>query len=361
MTGWEVERGMRAACRSLSIPVGSSPLMPSPSQGAERRPERRAGHTGSRWALRVLVIGGLAGVAWLLTGTAAHAADHDHEPTGSRYGPAGDSGAPVSGDEPEVGGLLKAAVQPLESEPAPDLPRRVVTSILTTAERMLSAPVGLPDEVMYDGTAIDADPYGEEPFRTAAAARTSAGGAGDQDRPEPAEDAAEPVNDPERYGVTGAELPPVAVPAPAERAVTPATAPEDASHAAGGAVRAALPTSASTSIRASRAQSGLSAARHANARFRSSVHRRVPAARPASSRTVREDVPAGGEHTPARMNLGTVSGIPAGAPGPSGESGPMAVLPARIGNGAVDSRRFPVAADVAARRHAAESPTVSPD
>jgi len=88
--------------RPLSPPAGVTALMPPHSQGAERRTERRARHAGLRWGVRVLVIGGLAGVAWLLTGAAAHAADRDPEPSGPGL----------------LGSVLQAAVQPLESEPA---------------------------------------------------------------------------------------------------------------------------------------------------------------------------------------------------------------------------------------------------
>jgi hypothetical protein len=82
MTGQVVEREKRTACRASAITHGSSPLMPSHSQGAERRTERRAKRTGSRWHPRAL-----------------------------------DVDLTVAGLEPTVGGLLKAAVQPLESVP----------------------------------------------------------------------------------------------------------------------------------------------------------------------------------------------------------------------------------------------------
>ncbi|WP_229076510.1 hypothetical protein [Actinoplanes sp. DH11] len=363
MTGWEVERPTRTARLSRSIPAGSSTLMPPPSQGVERRPERRAGHAGSRWVLRALVIGGLAGVAWLFTGTAAHAADHDVEPAGSLSESMSHSVAPVSGNEPLVGELLQAAVQPLEYESAPKIHRRVVASILTTAERMLSRPVELPDETYY-GTVIDADPQGTEPRTKPAPARTSAGEQGDRTRPEPADDATEPVTEPAKPAAE-ADLPPVAVPSPAEDSAAPAAATEPVRPTAAGdvrpATRAAAHVSANHSIRAHRAPAGLSPARHAKAASRSTVHRRVPAARPATTETVREEAPVDDGPTPARMNLGTVSGIPASGPGPSPEYGPVAVLPARVASGAVADHRSPVANDVEVRQHDAGEPTVSPD
>jgi hypothetical protein len=137
MTGWEVERGKRTARRYPAITHGGSPLMPSHSQGAERRPERRAGRTGSRWLLRALVVGGLAGVAWLLTGSAAQAADRGDGPSGSLPGPVPQRAE--TGFEPTVGELLEAAVQPPESAPQ-GLRRHHVTSIPTTPEQHTAVP-----------------------------------------------------------------------------------------------------------------------------------------------------------------------------------------------------------------------------
>jgi hypothetical protein len=355
MTDWEVEREARTACRSLSAPDGGSPLMPSPNQEAERRMERRAGHIGSRWALRALVIGGLAGAAWLLTGTAAHAADHDYEPAGSWHESTSHSVAPVYGNEPLVGELLKAAAQPLESESVPNLHRRVVKSILTTAERMLSGPVEMPYEVIYDGSAIDVDLLDEEPHRSTPPSRTSDGPAGDRKRSEPAGAAADTGTEPAAPDIT-AETPLVIEVPAADSEVVPPAVP-----------RAALSTSASISIKASSAPRDFASSRRAKAESRNHVHRRVPAARPAPAETVRERNPVndggnpGDGNNPARMNLGTVSGIPANGSGASPEVGPVAVLPARVVNGTVDNHRFPVAADVEARRNDAVAPTVSPD
>ncbi|WP_433827874.1 hypothetical protein ACQP2E_00155 [Actinoplanes sp. CA-015351] len=362
MTGWKVERFTRTASRSSSVPDGGSPLMPYPNQGAERRQERRAGHTGSRWAVRALVIGGLAGAAWLLTATAANAADHDAEPAGSAYESTSNSVAQVYGDELMVGELLEAAVQPLESEPAPKLHRRVVTSILTTAERMLSGPVEMPYEVTYDGTAIDADPFGAEPRWKIAPSRTSGGRADDRTRPEPDQDAAVTVNELDMPDAE-AEKPQVDVESPLDGggAAPIAKMPQAAGDAAA-ANKIDPSTSESSSIKASRAPAGVTPARHAKAEPRSHVHRRVPAARSALTVAYRQqEAPVEDGPSPARMNLGTVSGIPAGGPGASPEVGPVAVLPARVVNGAVDSHRFPFAVDVEARRNDAVAPTVSPD
>ena len=83
MTGLGVERMRTAFPLPFVPPAGVSVLMPPHIQGAERRTERRARRI--RWGLRVLVVGGLAGAAWLLTGAAAHAADRTDGPTGSLF------------------------------------------------------------------------------------------------------------------------------------------------------------------------------------------------------------------------------------------------------------------------------------
>jgi hypothetical protein len=347
MAGWEVERETRTACRPV-IAHGDSALMPSQSQGTERRPERRAGRAGSRWVLRALVVGGLAGAAWLLTGSAAHAADHEAEPSGSVLGSALHSVASVAGDEPAVGELLKAAVQPLESAPKSHR-RPAVTSILTAPERVLSGPVETLDEVVHDGTAIDAEPVGAVLRTVTALPRASGGTAGDRAGTEPAETAADRVTEPEPAEVMPAE-------APVD--VSPAAAPD------GEPARAVVPAeqlaAVSDSTRASRAPAGDKRARYAEAGSRSHVHRRVPAARPATPETIREGRPGDGPE-PVRMNLVAVSGIPASGPGASPEAGSAAVLPARIVNGAVDDHLRRPATDVEVRRHDAEAPTVSPD
>src|SRR6201999_3868177 len=83
MTGWGVERPVRTAVPASPVaPTGVRTFMPPRSQGAEQRTERHAG----RWGLRALVIGGLAGAAWLLTGAAAHAADRVPAPESPSLG-----------------------------------------------------------------------------------------------------------------------------------------------------------------------------------------------------------------------------------------------------------------------------------
>ncbi|WIM96587.1 hypothetical protein ACTOB_000028 [Actinoplanes oblitus] len=320
MAGWRVERTPRTASRSVPATPGSSSLMPPHSQGAERRSERRAGRAGSRWVLRALVVGGLAGAAWLLTGAAAHAAGPEPEPiTGTWLGAATESGAVTefaavtdfeavtrdvsraTGTESVVGELLKAAVQPLES--APEIPP-------------------------YDSSA--GEPLDEALPPAAAPLRTSSEDADDEKQPAAEVREAESTAQPARPA--------------AKRAIR-----------AGG-------DKASGSTRATRNRAGVTPVRRLKAHSRSHLHRHAPVARPVAPERLREDVPGGDGPAPARTNLGAVSGIPAGSgSGGSSETGSSAVLPSGIANGPVACHRCPIAPDVDARRNDAEAPTVSPD
>ncbi|MFI1992489.1 hypothetical protein [Actinoplanes sp. NPDC020271] len=352
MTGWRVERTPRAASGSVPATPGSSLLMPPHSQGAERRTERRAGRAGSRWVLRALVVGGLAGAAWLLTGAAANAAEPDAEPVnGSASGIVLDDAVEPATTRlnpsrvPVAGELLKAAAQPLESEPKPH--RQVLTMLFEPA----AEPV---EDVLTDEPADDAEPTGDALPTVLAPLRTSSGNADDQEQPAAEGDADDPM----------AQAPPT------DAAVTlPSTAELPERTALTGAAReAAVPEGTRTAqVPAGDATDGAAPARRVRDHARSHVHRHAPAARPVAPRTIqepeeiREDVPGGDGSVPVGTNLGAVSGIPASGSGANTEGGSSAVLPAGNANGPVACHRCPVAPDVDARRHDAEAPTVSPD
>jgi hypothetical protein len=72
--------------------------------------------------------------------------------------------------------------------------------------------------------------------------------------------------------------------------------------------------------------------------------------------------PAGDGPAPLQgWYFGAVSGIPAIGSGAPTEGSSAAFLPVAVGEHAVASHRLPLAADVEARHHDAEAPTVSPD
>src|SRR3954447_15291259 len=83
MTGSGVERLVRTPSPAV-VSTGAAPP-PPPSQVEGRTGRRRSRGLrrgrrplvlrGARWALGTLVVGGLAGAAWLFSGAAAHAAD----------------------------------------------------------------------------------------------------------------------------------------------------------------------------------------------------------------------------------------------------------------------------------------------
>jgi len=137
MTRWGVERTPRTAYQPTPVPpAGVSALMPPPSQGAERRTERHTPRIRSRWGLRALVIGGLAGAAWLLTGAAAHAADRVPAPEGDLLGASSLVGLMQHGDDaiPVVTRVLRAAARPPEPSHylrIPDLVQEPVVGVLT--------------------------------------------------------------------------------------------------------------------------------------------------------------------------------------------------------------------------------------
>lgn len=364
MTGLGIER-MRAAFPLSISPAGVSTLMPPHIQGAERRTERRARRT--RWGLRVLVVGGLAGAAWLLTGAAAHAADRTDGPAGSLLGSiVGD------GESSGVSGLLTAAAQPLESvSPVHHEHRfheyrvheyrvhdnRVVATVLDLPRQVLTRPAGRSHD--HVRTAVDAVDHvlGE----VAGPIRLTGGPATTQQLlaplTEPAVSGSLPVIDrpaaPAARPVTPDDEPaPVAV-APA--AETPRIAPVTSS--ASNPIPAALPAPA-TALRAS------APTRHVKAVSLPSVHHRhrvasaTRAPATASEENPGGDVPA----APLQLHLGDVSGTPAtSGPGTPTEGGAPAFLPAAIADSTMASHLLPIASDVEVRRHDAEAPTVSPD
>ncbi|GIF11555.1 hypothetical protein [Actinoplanes teichomyceticus] len=394
MPGWRVERTPRAALRSVPAAHGGFPPMPPHSQGAERRPERRAGRAGHRWVLRALVIGGLAGVAWLLTAAAAHAAGPGAEPvTGSLSGAMRDNGealdsaetpgsarAPGAAEpsggaealhrggpavtrdgpprEPVAGKLLTAAVQPLE--PGPNTHQHVVTPIRSVPDRGPFDPVRNTGGVTDTAPATDAATLDQARLPVPVPLRASSGDTAPE-RVVDERDATGHVADP-----GPAPLPAGApeAPAPVTDAVViprPAAALPEPPAATGTAVATAPPARAGGFTRALRAPAGDSPVRRAEARSRSHAHRHATAARPVAPEAIRTRAPGGDRPVPARRSPGAVSGIPVGGPGAFTENGSSAVLPSPIADGAVACHRCATAPDVDVRRHDAEAPTVSPD
>jgi hypothetical protein len=366
MTGRVVERDARTADRAASVrPTGVSPLMPPHSQGAERRQEHRAGRTGSRWGLRALVIGGLAGAAWLLTGAAAHAADRDPAGEGLSLGPSL-IGSVVHGDDhsaPVLDRVLKAAVKPLESDPhrgprsAVALPDELLgTQAPATRKNGAGSALGGIDSVVRELTA---------PLRLS-------GEAVDTRKLVPVTDVREP--EPPRAGsvpalpvrhsatrVSGSEV------SGTDVSETDAEQSDEDLTGAGDVVAdrvskvgevvdrdEEVPAAERQPDR--RDQVGKTVARQHT--FAADRHRAAVTA--AEPETV-SDTPGGDGPAPLRVHLGAANGVPASGPSTATEGGSAAFLPAKVADSTVACHRLPIAADVEVRRHDAEAPTVSPD
>jgi hypothetical protein len=360
MTGPGVERDARTAFPLLSVPsAGVAALMPPHSQGAERRREHRAGRTGSRWTLRALVIGGLAGAAWLLTGAAAHAADHD--PTARGLLGSSIIGTTVHGDdrsEPVVDRILTAATKPLESDhrvlgSAVALPNRVAETLDRTTGsssgadfahggvdgvvRELTAPVRLA------GVAVDtnklasiADLPQDRVLKNVAAAvpvRQSANGADFSGSEDDTHEA-----DADRSGVyrTGAD--------------------DAAADLVGGAAVTGEEIPEAEPVLDRRSTVGTTVTRQ-----RSIAADRNPGAVTAAEPEMVSDTPGGDGPAPLRVDLGAANGVPASGSGSATDGGSSGFLPAKVADSTVACHRLPIATDVEVRRHDAEAPTVSPD
>ncbi|MEU4245133.1 hypothetical protein [Actinoplanes sp. NPDC026619] len=336
MTGWGIERASRAANPAPSVsPTAVSTPLPPHIQGAERR--------RSRWGLRLLVVGGLAGAAWLLTGAAAQAADRADEPSGSLLGAVmdGDVTAPVSG-------LLTAAAQPLEITPAHE--RHAVADVIAAPLRVLTLPVETVDEVTYGVTGTDVD--------------TAAGGVGTvlREVAGPLRLTGETASD-QRIVTTvtdsiGIEDQQDARPA-AERPQEPAVVPVRPVPVA---QTNRVPLTKALRAPAASLRSG-TVARHVKAASTVHRHRHDAAHAVVSGPATMREVTGGGDGpaAPLQLHLGDVSGNPTSGSGTPTEGGSAAFLPAAIANSTMACQRLPIASDVEVRRHDAEAPTVSPD
>lgn len=349
MTGWGLKRMLRTAVPTSVAPIGGSALMPPHSQGAERRTDRRTAGTGSRWALRALVIGGLAGTAWLLTGAAAHAADRDATPGGllgsSLIGAVVDGG---TGTE-TVSKVLHTATRPLETD-RPTKHRDVTSTVLSTPARVLSAPA----EVLT-GTLDEATHRTDRDSAPRAVDRVV------RELPDPLRLTGGPADSP--------QLAPVAAPHTRDQHqatdkpqyAAPVTEPVRDGAAA---TRTAEPVTTRTvpaigfaGVRDHEGTTGSVGKRH------SIVTDRHPAAVSAvAPDTVRDTTPGNDGPEPLQVHLGALSsGISTSGSGAPAEGGSAAFLPAAVAGSSMADHRLITATDVEVRRHDAEAPTVSPD
>ncbi|MFI5893289.1 hypothetical protein ACIA5D_24595 [Actinoplanes sp. NPDC051513] len=361
MTGMGVERFARAAYPLPSVsPAAASAPLPPHIQGAERR--------RSRWGLRLLVIGGLAGAAWLLTGAAAHAADRADEPDGSLLGAVidGDATAPVTG-------LLTAAAQPPEAVPAHR--HHVVADILDVPHRVLTRPVEAISEVTHGhtGTTVDTTVGGVATVLREVAGPLRLTGGPDlapqriiatvTDAVVAVPDARPAGDGPQRPAVAPAQRPTEPTAQEGHGSTVPSAGPGAGSGPAPQGLGFSTP-SAEPGVGSGTAHAVL---RHAKAASHHLTHRGAARTAVTDWDTADEEWPSGdgpsgdGPAAPLQLHLGDVSGTPTTGSGTRTEGGSAAFLPAAIVSSAMACHPLPIVSDVEVRRHDAEAPTVSPD
>jgi hypothetical protein len=293
--------------------------------------------------LRTLVIGGLAGAAWLLTGAAAHAADRVPAPEGQSLG-SSLLGSVVEGDtvHPAVTGLLHAVTRPLESNSAGLAHRDVTSSILAVPARVLARPAATLTSTLGEATRE----------QSTSGTDTATGGVVRVVRE---------ITGPLRL-TGGSDDSPLA---PVSKPLTRATR-----HFAGLLPQAVVPVEPAPSgpVAAPVAHRAVPVSAELTelvpvARSKGHVTARHTVAEAAEPDVIRADPP--GENDPAapmQGHYGAISGISTtGSGAPTEGGGSAAFLPAAVAAGTMAFHRLPRATDVEVRRIIAEAPTVSPD
>jgi hypothetical protein len=380
------------------LPTVSPPdvpaLMPPASQAVEQRPARPADRTGVRWGLRVLVVGGLAGAAWMLSGAAAHAAEHPsaESATGGLTSLSPVAGlSPVRSLDPLVRGLgngtgrtVKPIAAPVTKAIEPVTRAAVAQVDRTVHKHHRPTDVTLPGSVTHQLTSI-VEPAARLVTTVDQAVRSTddTGGALSgatavvRELTAPLRLTGGPVGTtvlaPVTRAVTTAPL--IRTPRPTAatppRAADPVTATRGTAPAAVRHAPAPAPGLHGAAVNVPLRAVGPSGRVAAGSELRTmggpgtDMRRHADVARHTAATTARPDsvqpAPGSPDPAPVRGHLGAVSGIPATASGSPSEGGCGAILPAAVVAGTVACHRLPIATDVEVRRYDAESPTVSPD
>ncbi len=372
MTGSGVER-RRAVPLSSSVPPAGAATSPPPSQ-VEGRSKRR---TGLRWGLRTILVGGIAGAAWFISGAAAHAADHSTPaeaasgglPVVSLVNGSGNGAverpttdAAAGSDSMTDSTSLLTGVAPTSDGTAvldalSDSVAEQVTSLTTRPARQPSGTAkridhSITDDLLAAGGGVDGI------VRVLAAPfRLTDGPAGTQGLLSPVARYADPIVRslrPAADPLTAAE------PADADKpdaglsalSFAPATSHPLTGSAllADGVPAEPIPAAEVAGIPAS-GGSLLALQRFAAAHLPDAL----------ITATAMSEMPDRPEPAaPLRAHLGAVSGAPSSGSGAPSDGG-LATVPSSVVDSAVAANRLPAATSVEVRRHDAEAPTVSPD
>ncbi|GLH95276.1 hypothetical protein [Phytohabitans aurantiacus] len=370
--------------------------------------ERTQRTSATRFGLRVLVVGGFAGAAWLLSAASAHAAEAnlpaEDAPTEMSVVSSLVSGSGNGADERSS--LVTPLTDTLDPalSPVTGVASAVTGGALPSASR--ASAVVLPSTTVTSTT----------PLRSASAgaAGQDAGAASGNAASAPAR-AATPASAPQTgaatgggvlSGLAGALVGPSGLLSPVTRVVNPVVAPltgtlrpvtgvllnaaqpvtstlGSVTRTATGALtrsggqRTQLPapagapvsdtaaatvvTGTQTPVFGPRKQDGYSGSTSTTSVHRYEAGTEHSATGTPEPRTGSGNLPDRPYPAPLRGYIGAGAGTPASGLGSHMEGGAFAVVPSSVVQRAVATHRMPVTTDVEARRNDAEAPTVSPD
>ncbi len=382
MTGSGVERLVRTP--SLDVVPVAAATPPSPSR-VTGRPGRRA--RGLRWGLRTLVVGGIAGAAWLFSGAAAHAADHPataEAPSsglsvvslvnglGTGADERATSGAAATGivrdGAQRLTGVAGAGTKAASDAPASqrtgpnsDRPARQPAGVagltVSITDLVPASPAPhVTEQVLTAGNGVEGlVKVLAAPFRLTDGPARTPGALGSLPTTEPIVAGLRPLTD----LLQSAADPAAAASAPDADLSAVSFAPAPTSHSpAGKALSAdgatAPPLAPAEFLRAGERATGgaslLALQRFAAAHLPDTL----------TAATGADGAPNRPEPAPMHGH-GAVGGAPSAGSGAPSEGGSSATVPSSVVGDAEAGLRLPAATSVEVRRHDAEAPTVSPD
>ena len=376
MTRSGVERFERTP--SVGVAPAGAATPPSPTQVPGRDARRRT--RGLRWGLRTLVVGGLAGAAWLFTGAAAHAADLPAP--APEQGPSVVSLVNGLGNEADERGATDAAATHTVLDGVERLTGTVVGTKAATGTdsrsnrpaRQPAATASLTDSITDLVPASPAPVVTDEviaatngvdglvkvlaaPFRLTDGPARTRGLLAPLPTTEPIVQSLRPFTDLLHSAADPAQArPDTDLSAVSFAPAVPAHAPVVQALSADGVPGLPLAPTADL-VRGGEHGTGtaslLALQRFAAAHLPDGLAATTPGM---------TDAPSRPDNAPMRGHLGAVGGAPAtGSGAPFSEGGSSATVPSSVVGNAVAGSRLPAATSVEVRRHDAEAPTVSPD